>query len=353
MIRSATPSPQQNSGPIVQLTVHQVVRETADAVTLVLNTPSGNTVRYRPGQFLTLRIPSKDGPLARRYSLSSSPATENLPAVTIKRVRDGRASNWICDNATAGMVLDTLPPAGNFVPRDWNAPFVLLAAGSGITPVMSILRTALVAHRNPITLVYANADRESVIFDRDLEQLAQRHADRLTVVHLLETEHGLPDATLIASAIANPAGSHVYICGPRAFMAVARAAASSRGIDEAQIHNEVFVSLESDAFEARPAISVTTADAEQATATVELEGEEHTIDWPPNTVLLDVLLGKGLDAPYVCREGTCGGCAYTLRSGEVEMLDNQTLDDHDLARGSRLACQSLPRSEHLDIAFDI
>ncbi|MGY0503146.1 2Fe-2S iron-sulfur cluster-binding protein [Nocardia sp. FBN12] len=351
MTRSANSTRPEPASPVVQLTVHQVVRETADAVTLVLNSPTGNTVRYRAGQFLTLRVPGQDGPLARCYSLSSSPAADNLPAVTVKRVRDGRASNWICDNVTAGMVLDTLPPAGNFVPRDWDAPFVLLAAGSGITPVMSILRTALVAHRNPITLVYANTDRESVIFDRDLAELAQRHADRLTVVHLLETEHGLPDATLIASAIADPTGAHVYICGPGPFMTVARAAASSKGIDEARIHNEVFVSLESDAFEARPVVS--SADGDQVTATVELEGEEHTIAWPTSTVLLDVLLDKGLDAPYVCREGTCGGCAYTLLSGEVEMLDNQTLDDYDLARGSRLACQSLPRSEHLDIAFDI
>ncbi|WP_410876917.1 2Fe-2S iron-sulfur cluster-binding protein [Nocardia sp. A7] len=353
MTRTANQARPKAPSPVVQLTVHQVVRETADAVTLVLNAPTANTVRYRAGQFLTLRVPSADGPLARCYSLSSSPVADNLPAVTIKRVRDGRASNWICDNVTAGMVLDTLPPAGNFVPRDWDAPFVLLAAGSGITPVMSILRTALVAHRNPITLVYANADRESVIFDRDLAELARRHGDRLTVVHLLETEHGLPDATLIASAIANPAGAHVYICGPGPFMTVARAAASSKGIDEAQIHHEVFVSLESDAFEARPAESAPSADGDQVTATVELDGEEHTIDWPKSTVLLDVLLDKGLDAPYVCREGTCGGCAYTLLSGEVEMLDNQTLDDYDLARGSRLACQSLPRSEHLAIAFDI
>lgn len=348
-----TPDLAPPSAPTVRVIVQEVVRETADAVTLVLDPPPGSAMSYRAGQFLTLRIPGPDGPLARCYSLSSSPVIDARPAVTVKRVPGGRASNWICDNVTAGTELETLPPAGTFVPKDWAVPFVLLAAGSGITPIMSILRTALAAHRNSITLIFANVDRASVIFARELTELAQRHCDRLTVTHLFDADHGVPTTASIAAALPTLDDAQVYLCGPAPFMDAARAAALTRGIGESRVHAEVFVSLDSDAFAVRPVSAGAVSGGACVTATVELDGEQHEIEWPKQSVLLDVLLERGLDAPYVCREGTCGGCAYTLRAGAVELLDNQTLDDHDLARGTRLACQSVPRSDHLDIVFDL
>ncbi|MFF2083610.1 2Fe-2S iron-sulfur cluster-binding protein [Nocardia sp. NPDC058176] len=336
-----------------QVKVRDVIQETADAVSLTLDAATGPTASfdYRPGQFLTLRVPCQDGPLTRCYSLSSSPHSDTPPTITVKRVPDGRASNWICDNASPGSVFDVLLPSGGFVPRDWSAPFLLVAGGSGITPIMSILRTALAIHDNPITLAYANRDAASVIFTRELDALARDHPDRLTVTHWLESESGRPTAAALRSWLTAAPRSHAYLCGPAPFMAAARTALEANGLDAAHLHAEVFTSLTTDPFSAAPA-PVISESATTATATVELDDETHSITWPDDTVLLDVLLAEGLDAPYVCREGTCGGCAFTLRRGEVHMRENHTLDQHDLARGTRLACQSEPRSDTLDIVFD-
>ncbi|MDO3646274.1 ferredoxin--NADP reductase [Nocardia mangyaensis] len=336
-----------------QVEVREVVQETTDAVSLTLHAVTGPTdsLDYRPGQFLTLRVPHPDGSLTRCYSLSSAPNSAMRPTITVKRVHDGRASNWICDNVAPGTVFDALAPTGTFVPRDWSAPFLLVAAGSGITPIMSILRTALAAHDNPITVAYANRDAESIIFTRELDLLAHCHRGRLTVTHWLESESGRPTEAALRTWLTAAPESHAYLCGPAPFMTAARNALDALGLDASHIHSEVFTSLTTDAFGTAPAPEIggsTTA----STATVELDDEVHSITWPADTVLLDVLLAQGLDAPYVCREGTCGGCAYTLRRGEVRMRENHTLDQHDLARGTRLACQSEPRSDTLDIVFD-
>ncbi|MFD3745828.1 2Fe-2S iron-sulfur cluster-binding protein [Nocardia sp. NPDC058633] len=337
---------------IYRVEVRDVIQETADAVSLTLDTVAGPSASfdYRPGQFLTLRVPCSDGPLTRCYSLSSAPHSPTRPTITVKRVPDGRASNWICDNAATGTLFDVLPPAGSFVPRDWTAPFLLVAAGSGITPIISILRTALALHDNPITVAYANRCAESVIFARDLDALARRHPDRLTITQWLESESGRPTEAALRSWLTAPAESHAYLCGPAPFMAAARGALIANGLAAPHIHTETFTSLTTDAFSA-PAPAICDS-ASSSTATVELDDEVHSITWPRDAVLLDVLLARGLDVPYVCREGTCGGCAYTLRRGDVHLRENHTLDEYDLARGVRLACQSLPRSGILDLAFD-
>ena len=144
-----------------------MISETDQACSLVLDIPAdlAGAFAYLPGQFLTIRVPTADGgSVARCYSLCSSPHAGDRPAVTVKRMASGYASNWIADNVRPGTVLDLLPPAGTFTPPSLDADFLLLAAGSGITPVMSILRSALAAGRGKIVLIYANADDRSVIF---------------------------------------------------------------------------------------------------------------------------------------------------------------------------------------------
>ena len=157
-----------------QVPVAEVVRETDDACSLVLDLPPALEAAfgYRPGQFITVRVPSEQtGSVARCYSLSSSPHAGDRPAITVKRTGGGYASNWIHDHVTAGSVLDILPPAGTFVPPVLNADFLLFAAGSGITPVMSILKSALIAGHGRVVLVYANRDERSVIFGAALREL--------------------------------------------------------------------------------------------------------------------------------------------------------------------------------------
>lgn len=336
-----------------ELTVVEVIAETPDAVSLVLAAThdARQHFAYQAGQFLTLRIPARGGAVSRCYSLSSSPSTDEHLKVTVKRTTGGLASNWLCDHAKAGMTLESLTPASTFTVRPAEGELIFVAAGSGITPVISMIRVVLSQTARRATLVYANRDRESVIFDAELAELLAVHADRLTVAHWFESEAGLPtEAGLRTLLPATPgADTAAYLCGPAAFMDLAAAALHHAGIAREHVHREVFVSLTTDAFAAP---ETTDATGDSATATVEIEGETHEINWPKTEVLLDTLLSKGIDAPYACREGNCGACAYTLRQGEVSMRVNDTLDDYELGIGVRLACQSLPESDYLTAVFD-
>jgi ferredoxin-NADP reductase len=183
-----------------QVRVAEVISETDAACSLVLDIPAelADVFSYRPGQFLTVRVPSGGGSVARCYSLSSSPHAGEAPAITIKRTDGGYASNWIADSARPGGVLDVLPPAGTFCPDSLEGDFLLFAAGSGITPVMSILKSALAAGHGRIVLVYANRDERSVIFSAQLRRLAAE-TDRLLVVHWLDSLHGPPTVAGMAA----------------------------------------------------------------------------------------------------------------------------------------------------------
>jgi 3-ketosteroid 9alpha-monooxygenase subunit B len=179
----------------VKLTVTEVIEETHHARSLVFAVADNEQapLHYLPGQFLTLRVPNESGDaVARCYSLASSPHTDSAPKVTIKRVDGGHGSNWLCDNVTVGQVIEALPPAGAFTPRTLDADLLLWAGGSGITPVMSILKSALARGTGKVTLVYANRDERSVIFAAELRELMAQHPDRLTVLHWLESVQGLP-----------------------------------------------------------------------------------------------------------------------------------------------------------------
>ncbi|OHT85404.1 ferredoxin--NADP reductase [Mycobacteroides saopaulense] len=339
------------------LEVLDVITETPDAVSIVFALPPDARAdfAYKPGQFLTLRVPAGADAeaVSRCYSLSSAPDIDEHLKVTVKRTTGGQASNWLCDNAHAGMVLESLRPAGTFTMRDAAAVPLFVAAGSGITPIMSMIRTVLSTAAQGAVLVYANRDRDSVIFDAELAALQSTHGSRLTIVHWIEAEAGVPTADGLRALLPSPStGTVAYLCGPAAFMDVATVALGDIGLTREDIHREVFVSLSTDAFAAAPATVADPLDPDAVSATVEIDGDTHQICWPKSQILLDVLLGLGIDAPYVCREGNCGGCSYTLREGEVTMQVNDILDDHELHHGVRLACQSLPQSDTLTIAFD-
>lgn len=345
---------------VLELQIAEVITETDDARSLVFAAPSDpgdpgiapGQLRYAPGQFLTLRVPSeRTGSVARCYSLCSSPFTDDALAVTVKRTADGYASNWLCDNAQVGMRVHVLAPSGIFVPETLDADFLLLAAGSGITPIMSICKSALSEGSGQVTLLYANRDERSVIFSQTLRDLAAKYPDRLTVVHWLESVQGLPNATALAKLAAPHTDRPAYICGPGPFMDAAREALQSLKVPAAQIHVEVFKSLESDPF-AAVKISDTDDGAPPATAVVELDGKTHTVSWPRNAKLLDVLLAEGLNAPFSCREGHCGACACTLRNGRVHMEVNDVLEQQDLDDGLILACQSRPESDSVEVTYD-
>ncbi|WP_415977317.1 2Fe-2S iron-sulfur cluster-binding protein [Rhodococcus sp. 077-4] len=334
-----------------------MIKETSDALTLVLSRTDADRPTgfgYRPGQFLTLEVPHEEQlSVARCYSLSSSPDSDDLPAISIKRTEHGYASNWLCDNAAVGLTLSALPPAGTFVPSRWDRPLVLLAAGSGITPVMSILKTALATHDQHVTLIYANRSPQSVMFADTLEELTRRYPTRLTVTHWFESERGLPTLDGLSDAIPADPGSDAYLCGPAAFMDLVRDALVTAGIDRDAIHREVFVSIKTNPFLGATTHVSNDAEPNKGTpVTAEVAGTSFSFLCPPETVLLDAMLSQGIDAPFGCREGVCGACAFTLTAGEVEMRANETLGDHELEQGVRLACQSVPISDTVDIVIE-
>lgn len=344
---------------VLELQIAEVVAETDEARSLVFTVPSGpddqvippDRLRYAPGQFLTLRIPSeRTGSVARCYSLCSSPFTDDALTVTVKRTADGYASNWLCDHAHNGMRIHVLAPSGNFVPKTLDGDFLLLAAGSGITPIMSICKSALAEGSGQVTLLYANRDDRSVIFGDALRELATKYPERLTVVHWLESLQGLPNAVALAKLAAPYTDRPAFICGPGPYMQAARDALEMLKVPAQQVHIEVFKSLDSDPF---AAVKIdNTGDEPPATATVQLDGQTHTVSWPRQAKLLDVLLAAGLDAPFSCREGHCGACACTLRNGNVSMEVNDVLEQQDLDDGLILACQSHPESESVEVTYD-
>ncbi|HJC59764.1 MAG TPA: ferredoxin--NADP reductase [Candidatus Dietzia intestinigallinarum] len=350
-----TETPQLGSF-VRELRIAEVIEETADAKSIVFDIPAGaeDDFRYTPGQFLTLRIPSEQtGSVARCYSLSSSPTEDTQLKVTVKRTVDGYGSNWLCDNAEPGMNMHVLAPSGIFTPKDLDQDFILLAAGSGITPVMSILRSALAQGTGHIVMLYANRNENSVIFKDQLQKLQAEHPDRLTVIHWLESVSGIPTPEMIGNMLQPVAAKrHSYICGPTPFMETVKDGLRRSGADMHLIHTEVFSSIEGDPF-AEIVIDETPGDdaSGPATAIVELDDEVHEVDWPRNTPLLDVLLSKGIKAPFSCRKGECSACACVLKSGEVEMIHNGILDPEEVEEGYVLSCQLLPKTDRVEVSY--
>lgn len=336
----------------VDIAIYEVVRETPDAVSIVfdINPVDDTQFEYTPGQFLTLQIPSEQTEsVARCYSLASSPVVDSRLKVTVKRTSGGYASNWLCDNAQPGVKVRVLPPAGTFTATTLDQDLVLFAGGSGITPVISILKTALVTSDIDIALFYANRDRSSVIFDEELRLLEAKHPNRLHIEHWIEEERGLPSAERLRQFCAPLSTRPAFICGPGPFMSAVEDVLAGLDVPQHHVHVERFVSLSGDPF----TLHVTDIDSaeDSTTATVWLDGAQHTLAWPSQSTLLDVLLSAGIDAPYSCREGECGSCACILRSGTVSPGNITALTAEDVDDGYILACQAKPTSSELDIEF--
>lgn len=335
-----------------RLRVDALVDETADAKSIVFAAPQDAAAfAYRPGQFLTLRVPV-DGTVVRCYSLASTPRRGEAMKVTVKRVREGRASNWLCEHLKAGDTLEVMPPAGAFTPRKLDGDFLLFAGGSGITPVLSILKAALHEGQGQVVLVYANRDEHSVIFAQELAQLARSHPHRLVVHHWLETIQGRPTVDQIAALARPHTAAEAFICGPEPYMDCVAAALGNLGMPRQRVHVERFVSLSSDpgAEQVVPAVS---ASQEPGTALeVTLYGETRTVDWRRDVTLLDAMLAAKLDVPFSCREGKCSACVCKVVDGGVTMVENHVLNARDLADRYVLACQAIPDTARVRVSFD-
>lgn len=359
------------------LDVVGVVEETADAKSISFAVPEGAAEKftYTPGQFLTVAVPSdQTGLAARCYSLSSSPHDGGPLTVTVKRTAEGYASNWICDHLAVGDTMRVLPPSGIFTPKNINADFLLFGGGSGVTPIMSITRTALAEGTGRIVVFYANRDESSVIFAEEFTRLAAENPDRLQVIHWLESVQGLPSVEQMKAFAAQYAGFDSFVCGPAPFMKMVTSVLKELEVPRELRHQEKFVSLGGNPF--GDVAEVQLAEQEIAAAEsdddgdgggddafagvaagpvkleVELDGESHTFDdWDPRTKMLDFLESKGVKAPYSCREGECSACAIRLIEGDCKMLFNDVLDKDDLADGIRLGCQAVPLTDTVKVSY--
>ena len=340
-----------------ELTVQDVIRETADATSFVFEVPSAlaEVFHYRPGQFLTFEIPWNEFAIKRCYSLSSAPNSDANPKVTVKRIDDGRMSNWMNDNISPGDRIRVLPPAGLFVlhpDKSRPRPLTLFAGGSGITPVMSLLKQALDETKRQVTLVYANRDRESVIFSAELDELAGRFGDRLTVTHHLDDAAGFLTQDGVKAQISGRFDSDFYICGPTPFMNTVESALLDSALEGGSIHIERFVSAVDPDRQPIATASAPSGEMLPDNIVISLEGTTHEIDYQDGETILQAAVRAGLDVPFSCRDGYCSCCMAKLRAGKVDMTSREALTDKEIEGGWILTCQARPTTEACDVEYE-
>jgi ferredoxin-NADP reductase len=317
-------------GVLREVRVAEVRRETPTAVTVVL--ADGQPFDFRPGQFFTVVTEVDGRPVRRAYSASSAPGADRLE-VTVKLVDGGRFSTHVHRRLRAGDRLALRGPSGTFHPPA-SAGIVLVAAGSGITPMMSMIRTRLAGpDRGRIDLLYSSRDETEIIFGADLDRLAAEHPDRLSVTHVSSRRDGRIDADGIRRWVTGSApdpAAHYYVCGPEALTGTVRAVLTGLGVPAGQVHSERFLSGPDTVTTEPQEMTVTENGRLVGTAVV-----------APGQTLLDAGLAAGLPLPYSCTVGGCGSCTVHLTSGDV----TQTEPD-----GTVLACVSCPLSAvRLDI----
>lgn len=328
-----------------QLRVARVVRETADASSFVLEVPDAlrDTFAYEAGQFCTFRFHIDGEEHQRCYSMSSSPEVDGELQVTVKRVPGGRVSNWMHDELAPGADVDTSAPSGLFRLHPGHADVVAFGAGSGITPIFSIVKTALATTDRRVHLLYANRDRESAIFAAELDDLAARHGDRLVVHHHFDVERGFVGRDEVRPFV-DPA-AEVFVCGPGPFMDVVEGTLLDGGVPVDRIRIERFTVA--DAAPAAPE-----EDDGPIEVTIELKGRRGSTQHRSGTTILQVARELGIPAPYSCESGSCATCMARLVQGEVTMRTNNALTPDEVADGWILTCQSVPTSPSVHVVYD-
>lgn len=354
-METSTTTPRTESADVIDadgftpVRIKQVIRETSDAVSLVLDIPepARDRFRYAAGQFITIR-PRIDGAEHRRcYSMSSSPTVDPDLRITVKRDRDGLVSNWVNDTVSIGDELHVAPPEGRFVLTAGERNIVTFAGGSGITPVFSLVQSALAATTRRTRLFYANRNLDSVIFREALAALVDSHSEHLQVHHHLDDLDGVVSPQQIADFIANDshAATDYYVCGPAPFMDTVERVLLDTGIPKQHVHLERF---------SVAAIPPPDADEPAVTEEVTIELGRSTVTAPyraGNTLLQTARLA-GLKAPSSCETGSCGTCMAQVVEGSARMLNNDALDDDEIAEGWVVTCQALPTSRTVRVVYE-
>lgn len=358
---------EHHAGPrYYDLRIKNIVQETRDAITIVFEQPAGQPIVYKSGQFLTLIAPVNGKEVRRAYSLCSSPFVDQDLAVTVKRVELGLMSNWLPDNLRVGQTLRIMEPMGQFT-TEFDAQrkrhLVMFAGGSGITPMMSIVKSTLTQEpESLVSLIYCNRDLDSIIFRQELERWEERYEGRLHVVHVLDTApmnwtgySGLLNREMLVKLFERipswSADKTTYLmCGPEGMMRNVESLLHDHAIARDKIFKESFVQgvLDKQA-EAPPAAG--SEEAKTREVTIRYDNQEYKVTVAPQDTILQSALDQGIDLPYSCQSGLCTACRGKALSGKVKLDEEEGLSQSERAEGYVLTCVGHPMSD--DVVIEI
>ena len=341
-----------------KLKVNEVVYETDDAVSIHFKQPLFGKIKYKSGQFLTLCIDINGEEFRRAYSLNSSPIIDKTLCVTVKKIDNGKVSNHIYESIKSGDKVKVIKPTGNFTiepNKNLKRHIVLIAGGSGITPLMSMAKTILYNEPGSIvSLVYSNRQEGSIIFNDHLKELVEQFEGRFTTRHILSQPSSnwqglrgrLDPSKLreILTTLPEKNDRHFFICGPEGMMNASLQTLTNLGIPEEKIHLESFASSVK--------ASKSEDNEQKNTIKVTFRKKERYVVVPSNKTILDALLDYKIKVPYSCCSGACATCMAKVTEGEVEMAGGSILSDKEKAEGYILTCVSFAKSKDVEIDFD-
>ncbi|EPR67514.1 ferredoxin--NADP reductase [Cyclobacterium qasimii] len=344
------------------LRIRETVQETSDTVTIYFDQPDP-IMEYLPGQFLTLIVEINGKQERRSYSLSTSPFIDPFPGITVKRLEGGLVSNFVNDTFVPGKRVTVMKPLGHFV-SDYhsqnNRKYGMFAGGSGITPVMGIIKSILVNEpKSTVHLLYCSRSQDMIIFDKELKALAEKYPEKLYVTHNLtqpqpgwEGAKGRLDQAKVNEFFTSHFNSfsenqRFFICGPEGMMKTAQESLSELEVKKEFIHSENFHLDKVENIEEESLQGVIDRPIK-----IVLEGEEYTFDVAPGKTILEAGLDEGLNMPYSCQSGLCTACRGKLLSGEVKMDEDAGLSENEIKEGYILCCSAKPTNSEVKIQID-